>query len=414
MLCLELAWRFVIARKRPMILSLSGIVFGVAFFVVTQAQTSGFEKFFIRTILGTNGAIRISDHFQDTLGTVEKINNQGNIEFVFHSREDALYREGVKQPDLIRDALRDYPEILGVSEIMEGSGTLDTGSRKKSVEINGIRWIDHLQSSDLSTQVIHGSMDEFASDQMGVLLGARVFQRLNIKVGERIRLVGGTGTLHLRVCGVFETGVSQIDKNRIYLHMGTARSFLGRSSGGSVFQVALKNPKVAPELALQLQSVLHHRVVSWQEREKVWLDVFKALRVSSAITVSCILLLSGLGIFNVFAILVIEKTRDIAILRSIGFSTTDVSAIFLWQGAIVLCAGVVLGSLLASAGTYVISVIPLRIRGIFSTDSFVVNWDFAHYLWAASIALVFVSVATWIPARRASRIEPAKIVRETL
>ena len=112
MLCFELAWRFVIARKRPMILSLSGIVFGVAFFVVTQAQTSGFEKFFIRTILGTNGAIRISDNFQDTLGTVQKVNNQGRTQFVFHSREDALYREGVKQPDLIRDALRDYPEIF--------------------------------------------------------------------------------------------------------------------------------------------------------------------------------------------------------------------------------------------------------------------------------------------------------------
>lgn len=414
MLCFELAWRFVIARKRPMILSLSGIVFGVAFFVVTQAQTSGFEKFFIRTILGTNGAIRISDHFQDTLGTVQKVNNQGKTQFVFHSREDALYREGVKQPDLIRDALRDYPEILGVSEILEGNGVLHTGSRKKSVEINGIRWLDHLQSSGLGGQLIHGSMDEFASDQMGVLLGSRVFTRLNIKMGERIRLVGGTGTLHLRVCGVFETGVSQIDKNRIYLHMGTARSFLGQSSGGAVFQLALKNPKLAPDLAVQLQTVLHHRVVSWQEREKVWLDVFKALRVSSAITVSCILLLSGLGIFNVFAILVIEKTRDIAILRSIGFSTSDVSAIFLWQGAIVLFAGVAIGSLFACAGTYLISVIPLRIRGIFSTDSFVVNWDISHYLWATSIALVFVSVATWIPARRASKIEPAKIVRETL
>ena len=192
---------------------------------------------------------------------------------------------------------------------MEGNGVLHTGSRKKSVEINGIRWLDHLQSSGLGGQLIHGSMDEFASDQMGVLLGSRVFTRLNIKMGERIRLVGGTGTLHLRVCGVFETGVSQIDKNRIYLHMGTARSFLGQSSGGSVFQLALKNPKLAPDLAVQLQTVLHHRVVSWQEREKVWLDVFKALRVSSAITVSCILLLSGLGIFNVFAILVIEKNQ---------------------------------------------------------------------------------------------------------
>ena len=66
MLSLELAWHFVLARKRPMLLSLAGIVFGVAFFVITQAQTSGFEKFFVQTILGTNGSIRISDEFQDT------------------------------------------------------------------------------------------------------------------------------------------------------------------------------------------------------------------------------------------------------------------------------------------------------------------------------------------------------------
>ena len=118
--------------------------------------------------------------------------------------------------------------------------------------------------------------------------------------------------------------------------------------------------------------------------------------------------------FNVFAILVIEKTRDIAILRSIGFSRMDISAIFLWQGTIVLVAGISIGSLFAASGTYLISMIPLRIRGIFSTDSFVVNWDLNHYLWASCIAFVFVAVATWIPARRAARIEPAKIIRETL
>ena len=414
MLCLELAWRFIIARKRPMLLSLSGIVFGVAFFVLTQAQTSGFEQFFIRTILGTNGAIRISDQFQDNVGTVEKVDQDGKVEFLFHSREDSLYREGVDQPALIYEALKDYPEIMGVSEIIEGNGVLNTGSRKSSIEIKGIRWVDHAQASDLISQIIDGSIDEFAADQMAVLLGSRISQRLNLKVGNRVRLIGGTGNLHLRVSGIFETGVSQIDKNRIYLHMGTARSFLGRFSGGSVFQVALKNPNRAPAIAQQLQNVLNHRAVSWQEREKVWLDVFKALRVSSGITVSCILLLSGLGIFNVFAILVIEKTRDIAILRSIGFSPQDVSAIFLWQGAILLSAGVFVGSLFGYAGTFLISVIPLRIRGIFSTDNFVVNWDLDHYLMAATIALFFVSFATWIPARRASKVEPAKIIRETL
>jgi lipoprotein-releasing system permease protein len=414
MLCLELAWRFVIARKRPMILSLAGIVFGVAFFVVTQAQTSGFEKFFIRTVLGTNGAIRISDQFQDIFGKVEKVSKDGSTEFFFHSREDALYREGVKQPGLIREALAEFPEILGASEILEGNGVLDTGSRKKSVKLHGIRWIDHLQTSDLAKQLIHGSISDFASDQTGILLGSRIYNRLNVKIGDRIRLMGGTGTLHLRVSGVFETGVSQIDKNRAYLHFDIANSFLGRKGEGSIFQLSLHEPEKAPALAVQLQSVLNHRVVSWQERERVWLDVFQALRVSSAITVSCILLLSGLGMFNVFAILVIEKTRDIAILRSMGFTPRDVSAIFLWQGTIVLSAGIVFGSVLAFGATYLISIIPLRIRGIFSTDHFVVNWDLSHYLCGAAIAMLFVSIATWIPARRASRIEPAKIIRETL
>lgn len=414
MLCLELAWRFVIARKRSMILSLAGIAFGVAFFIITQAQTSGFEQFFIRTILGTNGAIRISDQFQEGLATVEKISQDGNVQFHFHSREDADYRVGVNQPGQIREALNDFPEILGVSEILEGNGVLDTGSRKKSVQINGIRWADHIQSSDLSSQLIHGSIDEFASDQMGVLVGVRIYNQLNIKVGDRIRLVGGTGNLPLRVSGVFETGVSQIDKNRIYLHLGTAGSFLGQSMRGTILQLGLKKPEQAPELSVQLQSVLNHRAVSWQERERVWLDVFKALRLSSGITVSCILLLSGLGIFNVFAILVIEKTRDIAILRSMGFTPRDVSSIFMWQGAIILVVGVVIGSFLAYLGTLFISAIPLRIRGVFSTDNFVVHWDINHYLLAASIACFFVSIATWIPALRASRVEPAKIIRETL
>ena len=112
--------------------------------------------------------------------------------------------------------------------------------------------------------------------------------------------------------------------------------------------------------------------------------------------------------------MVIEKNRDIAILRSMGFKPSDASAVFLWQGAIVLIAGVFFGSLIGMLSTYGISNIPLRIRGIFSTDSFVVNWDASHYLWAIMISVIFVSIASWIPARRAARIEPARIIRETL
>ena len=402
------------ARRRAMGMSLLGIVFGIAFFVVTQAQTSGFEAFFIRTILGTNGTIRISDRFQDVDGTVSKVSQDGQARFVFRSREGARYVEGIEYPKELREATSGFTGVTGVSEILEGAGVLDTGSRSLSVRLHGIHAGDHSAVSELEDQGIRGSMKDFRDDRLGILVGNRIAERLRLEPGDRVILAGSNESLHLRVAGIFETGVSQIDKRRIYLDLSTARSFLRKPHGGSIFQVGLRQPDLAPDVAAQMQETFTHRAVSWQEREKVWLDVFKALRVSSAITVSTIILLSGLGMFNVFAIMVIEKTRDVAILRSMGFTPGDVSRVFLWQGVLVLALGIILGCLLAAAATYGISRIPLRIRGIFSTDHFVVNWDLSHYLWAVAIAVVVVGVASWIPARRAARIEPAKIIRETL
>ena len=397
-----------------MSMSLLGIVLGIAFFIVTQAQTSGFEAFFIRTILGANGAIHISDRFQDLTGMVSKTEKDGSVKFVFNSREDARYVEGVERPDLVREALKEFSQPTGTSEILEGSAVIDSGSRKHSVQVHGIRIEDHILASNLENQIIRGKVSDFAVDENGCLVGNSVAERLRLQLGDRVVVQAGAESRQFRVVGIVETGFIQIDKKRIFLHHSATKSLFGRSLGRTIFQLSIQERDDAVDLAHQMQLTLGHRVISWQEREKVWLEVFRALRASSAITVSSILLLAGLGIFNVFAIMVIEKTRDIAILRSMGFSPREVSSVFLWQGGIVLFAGIILGCLVGFLATYGISKIPMRIRGIFSTDSFVVNWDANHYLWAILIASLFVSIASWIPARRAARIEPAKIIRETI
>ena len=360
----------MLGRKRAMTMSLFGITLGIAFFVITQAQTSGFEAFFIRTILGTNGAIRISDSFQDMHGTVRSSSKEGKTRFFFHSREGARYTEGIENTELLRNALLHFPEISGISEVLEGNAILNGGSRSQTIQMHGIVLDDHIMVSDVENQIIQGSLSAFESDSMTILLGNRIAQRLMLKLGDRVTIEGGTGNLQLRIAGLFETGVSQIDKNRAYVHLSTSKAFLGKRFSGSIFQLSMFEPEKAPEISAQIQETTGHRVVSWQEREQVWLDVFKALRISSAITVSSILLLSGLGIFNVFAIMVMEKTRDIAILRSMGFKPSDISAVFLWQGAIILVIGIFLGSCVGILSTYGISKIPLRIRGIFSTESF--------------------------------------------
>src|SRR5213079_1992267 len=136
-------------------------------------------------------------------------------------------------------------------------------------------------------------------------------------------------------------------------------------------------------------------------REESTLQLFMTLRVSAAITVSLIILLAGFGIFNVLTMTVLSKVKEIAILRSMGYRRIDISAIFLWQGAMVAIAGSVLGCLLGAALTWGVSHIPIRVRGLLYANHFLVTWNWAHYFWATVLAVIAVFIASYVPAKRA-------------
>jgi lipoprotein-releasing system permease protein len=156
-----------------------------------------------------------------------------------------------------------------------------------------------------------------------------------------------------------------------------------------------------------------HSAASWQEREKTWLEVFRALRISTAITVSVFTLIAGLAMFNTLAMIVMEKTKEIAILRSMGYTRSDISHIFIWQAVIVLAIGTIAGALLGAGVTYGVSQMPLKIRGIFATDTFIVSWSIWHYIAAVTTAIVMVMLASLVPSRRAARLEPGDVIRGT-
>lgn len=407
-----IAWAFIVSRKRAMIMTLCGIVFGISFFIITQAQTSGFQKFFVQTILGTNGAIRVTDQFQDTLQSMIAQTDSGQT-FQIRTKEGVEYVEGVEYPHVLIPQILEYPEVVGVSEIFEINTEVSSGFRDQTGRILGIKLADHLRVSDLGNQIIQGHIEDFESNPRGVVIGTLLANRLNIKEGEFVNIQGKNESRKYQVVCIFESGVEHIDKTYVYMNLGEARSLMEVPFGEALLQIAIKSPEKAIDLSLQMQNEFRHIATSWQEREKVWLDVFMALRYSSGITVSTIILLAGIGMFNTLAMMVIEKTREIAILRSMGFTPWDVSQIFLFQGAIILGMGIVLGWLFGALLTFGVSRIPLKIRGIFRTDHFIVNWDWTHYLAAALVAVVVVFIASYIPARRAAKVEPASIIRGT-
>lgn len=379
-----------------MAMSLAGIIFGVGFFIFGQAQTSGFEQFFVKTILGTNGAIRVQDRIRATFTTMELENEDGSS-WVIENTENFKYIEGIEHPMEVIEALKKFESVTGISEVLTGSVLLASNFRSYNGQIFGVNIDDHIAVSDLENQIVFGDLNEFRSKPTGILIGAGLARLLQVNIGDTVIMTALGQNNRYTIACIFETGVSDIDRERVYMKLSEARSVLQRPHGASFLQVNLQDHNRAREEALHMTNTIYYHVASWQEREKSWLDAFLVLRVSTGLTVSTIILLSGLGMFNTLAMLVLEKTKEIAILRSMGYTRNDIASIFLWQGVFVLMAGTSLGCMLAVLITYGVSNLPFRVTGIFSTDTFVVHWSIWHYVAAVVTASVIVMVASYIP-----------------
>lgn len=395
-----------------MTMSLACTILGVGLFVVTQATTSGFEEFFIKTILGTDGAMRIEDEIQDTM-RVMKISEDSD--FTLSQREEGRkYIEGVQEPKLLIDGLKNFSNISGSSAVLRGNIMVRSSFKNETAQVFGINLEDHLKVSDLRSQIILGSLDEFRTTPSGVLLGKVLADRLQLQIGSSILLDPSNNQLRrYRVCAIYETGVSDIDKTRVYVQLGEARSLLKKPTGVTFIQLNLFDKERAPQDASRLEEVLKHSAKPWQVREKTWLEVFRALRISTAITVSVFTLIAGLAMYNTLALIVMEKTKDIAILRSMGYTRDDISKIFIWQAGIVLAIGTIGGAIFGATVTYAVSQMPLSISGIFKTETFIVAWSVWHYVEAIVTAVFMVMIASLLPARRAARLEPGDIIRGT-
>jgi lipoprotein-releasing system permease protein len=413
----RIAFRFLTAKKRAMLMSLSCTVLGVGLFIVTQGTTSGFEVFFIRTLLGTDGAMRVEDRFQDTLRSMEAA---GGSQFQIGQKEGLKYIEGVEEPKLLTEAILKFANVRAVSAVLKGNVQIASALKTRDVQLFGVDIDRHIEVSDLEEQIVvpktprgQGDLDPFRRSPSGALIGRVIADDLQLDLNDWF-VVNARGQSHrYRVAGIYETGVRDIDKTRIYIDLIEARSLLKKPTGASYLQISLRDPSRAPAEAAQMERVLSHRVAPWQKREEVWLGVFRALRVSSGITVLVFTLIASLAMFNTLAMIAMEKTKDIAILRSMGYERRDITQIFLWQAGIVLAIGAVFGALFGAVVTYGVSRVPLSINTIFKTDTFQVHSEPAHYIQAIGTALVMVMIASLVPARRAARLEPGDVVRGT-
>jgi len=404
---LYIALRFLTHRKRSLLLSLSGVVFGVAIFICTQAQTQGFAQNFIDSTIGSNGALVMRARFRPRYENL-LVAAKGTNANAAHR----LYFDGIDDASEIMRISRQFSNVVCCSPVLRGTISARAGFENATVELYGIDPGLQLQTTDLGTELVEGKFDDFRNNTSSVIVGSKLADLLDVNVGDTIQLLSPHGEYwRFTVAAIARSGIGAIDSTRVYSHSRIAQSLLHRPFGASMIIYKLRDPARAPALATHFETLFQHVTQSWQDREEANLQIFFTLRISAAITVSLIILLAGFGIFNVLTMSVLAKVKEIAILRSMGYRRIDISAIFLWQGAIIAAVGSLVGCLIGALMTWGVSKIPIRIRGLLYADHFLVVWDWRHYLWATLLAIVAVFIASYVPARRAAQLPPVETLR---
>jgi lipoprotein-releasing system permease protein len=167
----------------------------------------------------------------------------------------------------------------------------------------------------------------------------------------------------------------------------------------------------ARDIARSIETRYGYRTESWEETYENVLGIFVIQNGIMYSTVSAILIVAAFGIFNIISTIIHEKTRDIAILRSIGLEERDIRVIFLLEGLVVGVVGTLLGWALGHGIVELLGTIRFKVEGFVRSEGFILNEHVGQYLLAAGFALAASSLAAFLPARKAARLKPVDIIR---
>jgi lipoprotein-releasing system permease protein len=407
---LEVATTHLTSRLRPTLVSLGGVVMGVAFFLAVSSLMRGSEKDFLKRMIDNNPHITVYDEYRDPELQPAELRWAGGAVEVAHVKPHAEPR-----------GIRAYPQKLAFIESLPGvrvapvladSAVFLFAGHQQAVSLSGIVPARMKTVTTLQEKMVAGSLDALTADPNGVVLGTGLAQKFNLRLGSTISVVSASGTSHgLRVVGLFRTGNAAYDEGQTFVLLKRAQALLERPNRINRFVIQLAEPTDARTVAKRIEGESGYKSVSWIEASEDILSLLLVRNIIMYSVVSAILVVASFGIYNTLSTIVMEKTRDIAILKSMGFHARDVRTIFLLEGLIIGCIGSIFG-LLAGAGLMrILANIALRPPGVSEVVHLPIWWGPEQFALATVFALASCLAAAYLPAKRASQVHPVDILR---
>jgi lipoprotein-releasing system permease protein len=332
----------------------------------------------------------------------------------------AVQVHGVKPRDRIRGiraagdklAMLEAMEGVAAAPVLQGQALLRYGSRDVSASLTGIDPLRHARVSNIEKDMIAGRLEDLRTTANGIIIGDGLAWKLGAQLGDTITAVSPSGvTLSMKIVGLFRTGIQNVDQASGFTLLKVNQVLQNRSNVINQILLRLEDVRQAEPLARQIEARFGDRTESWEEQNRNILTVFVIQNAIMYSVVGAILLVAAFGIYNIISTVVFEKTRDIAILKSLGFTEGDIQRLFLVQGIIAGILGAIVGCLLGALMVEALAQVRFGTETPAGNDRFILARDWRVYVAASLFAVGAAGIAAVIPARRASRLDPVQVVR---
>ena len=409
-LYLSIALRHLLARKRQSLVSLSGIIIGVGFFLAISSLMQGSQKDFIKRLVDNAPHITVSDTYRNPRVQPAEKSFPGSLVGISHVKPLTEVR-GIRGYRQILDTLQSKPGVRA-SAVLTGQALLSFAGRDQNVTLNGMIPSEIRDITVIDEDMKEGSLDDLVANRNGIVVGTELMRTMSLNLGDNVTLAASTGQVHtFRIVGVFRTGRSDYDLTQAFADIKKVQALTDRPQRANSIIIKLDDPERARAFAAELESGIGYKAVSWQESFEDLMNTLAIRNVIMYSVVSAVLIVAAFGIYNVISTIVLEKHRDIAILKSMGFRARDIRRIFIIQGLILGMTGTLLGLPFGSLLMIALGQVSMKPPGVTEPINIPVDWSLLQFAIAAAFAMGAAFLAAWLPARKGARLMPVDILR---
>jgi len=404
-----MATRYLRARRQEGFISviagfsLMGIALGVATLIIVMSVMNGFRAELLGRILGLNGHLMVQ-------GLTRVLNDY----------------------DPLASKIRAVKGVVQVSPVVEGQVMVTGNGTAAGAMVRGIRPEDLARESLVSKNIVEGSLKDFQGDD-AIVVGSRLASRLGVRVGERMTLISPQGTATpigsvprmqvYRVVAIFQVGMFEYDSTFIFMPLEQAQVYFRTGNGVTGLQVMLSDADAALQKRREIFGIVNGqaRLYDWQQANAHFFNAIQVERNVMFLILTLIIVVAAFNIISSLIMLVKDKTRDIAIMRTMGATRGSIMRIFFLSGASIGVLGTLLGFVLGLSFADNIESIRRALEHLSGSELFDPTIYFLSQLPAkvdptevaivVGMALVLSFLATIYPSWRAARLDPVEALR---